>query len=109
LQYQLPSPHLHNLILYYIGIAGRTLSLLLFEVSGHFAIDSIGTESGIWKHAACDEIRTHKVFDLWVYLPTLLISLQLFLLKCSFRHPIFQATSCCTNYLPSPISSNGVM
>lgn len=53
-------------------------------------MDSIGTEFGIWKHTACDEIWTCKVFDLWFYLPTLLFSLQLFLVKCSFRHLIFQ-------------------
>lgn len=33
---------------------------------------------------------TCKVFDLWFYLPTLLFSLQLFLVKCSFRHLILQ-------------------
>lgn len=38
----------------------------------------------------CDEIWTCKVFDLWLYLPTLLFSLQLFLAKYSFRHLIFQ-------------------
>lgn len=66
---------------------------VLFEVGGHFAIDSTGTEFGIWKHTACVEIWTYKVFDLWFYLPMLLFSLQLFLVKCSFRHLIFQVNT----------------